>query len=228
MNRLLATAILLQILLLAAFSLPANAQNKRYISDKLEVPLRAGTSTKFKINRMLSSGTPVTLLSHDSETGYTQVRTENGSQGWVLSRYLMDTPSARDSLAQALQAVAPLQSENQQLKQQFAELRQEKTKVEENVQQLESENQRLSQDLSQIRKTSANAITIDERNKELEQQMVDLERKLQIVQQENQALNDNSNQAWFLRGGGVLLLGLILGLIIPRLRLRRSGRWSDL
>lgn len=214
--------------LVIPFIIPAQAQSTRYISDTLEVPLRAGTSTKFKILRMLKSGTDVTVLDEDSENGYSKVRTSNGTQGWVLSRYLIDTPSARESLARAQEALAPLQQENENLTQQLAGLQQEKSVVETALRKIERENERLSQDLSQIRKASANAIAIDERNKNLEQQMVAFERQLQLLQQENTALRDNSNQTWFIRGAGVLLLGIVLGIVLPRLRIRKNPRWGDL
>lgn len=218
---------MLLICLCALFAFTAAAQ-QRYISDQLEVPLRAGTSTKFKILRMLPSGTKVDVLRDDAENGYTQVRTEGGTQGWVLSRYLMETPSARDSLAAAQQALAPLQEENRRLEQQLAALQQDEQSSAATLRELQAQNRRLNQELSQIRKSSANAIAIDERNKVLEQQMVEMERRFQIVQQDNQALRDNSNQAWFIRGAGVLLLGLLLGLVLPRLRVRKTSRWGDL
>ncbi len=212
----------------APFISPVHGQSTRYISDTLEVPLRAGTSTRYKILRMLKSGTSLTVLSKASENGYSKVRTEGGTQGWVLSRYLMDTPSARESLARAQQALAPLQQENANLTQQIAILQKEKDAVENALGKIERENEQLSQSLSQIRKTSANAITIDERNKKLEQQMVAFERQLQLLQQENLALRDNSNQTWFIRGAGVLLFGLVLGVVLPRLRFRKNSRWGDL
>jgi SH3 domain protein len=33
---------------------------------------------------------------------------------------------------------------------------------------------------------------------------------------------------WFLAGAGVLAFGLILGLVLPRLKFGRRSRWGDL
>ena len=200
----------------------------RYITDSLEVPLRAGTSTRYKIVRMLPSGTQVDVLTTDSKSGYSQVRVKGGPQGWILSRYLMDEPVPRERMLRAEQALEPLKAENADLKAQLNNVAGEKRQAESKYDKLLAENQRLSQELAQIHKAAANAIAIDQRNKELERQMVDLERELQIVQQENQILSDGSTRAWFLRGAGVLLLGGIIGLIIPRLRFQRRNRWGDL
>ena len=206
----------------------SHAQTARYISDELEVPMRAGTSTRFKILRMLPSGTPLTLLDSDAASGYSRVRTEGGSEGFILTRYLMEEPSARNQLEAALTSVQPLQEENEQLKQQLAELSTSQQRLADEYEKLRNTNQRLNQDLVQIRKTASNALAIDERNKVLESQAVELERSLQIVQQENQALRDTANQTWFLYGAGVILCGILVGLILPKLRLRRHNRWGEL
>lgn len=194
----------------------------------LETPLRAGSSLRFKILRMLKSGESVTVLSTEADSGYSLVRVEGGLQGWILSRDLMDTPSARASLEQAQKAVEPLKAENNNLKQQLAALAEAKRSLEGDYQKISADSQHLNDSLAQIRKTSANAIAIDQRNKELEKQVVELERSLQLAQQENQALRDNSNQSWFLRGAGVLLLGALLGVVLPRMRSHKSNRWGDL
>ena len=216
------------LLLLILFTIPLAQAQTKYISDALEVPLRAGTSTRYKIVRMLVSGTPVEVIGSDAKSGYTQVRVQGGAQGWILTRYLMDDPTPRERMIRAEKALEPATTENAKLKQQLQQLDEEKRAVEAKYEQLRTDSQQLSQELAQIHKTAANAIAIDERNKDLEKQMVELERELQIVQQENQILSDNSTQAWFLRGAGVLLLGGVIGLMIPRIRWQKPNRWGDL
>ena len=79
---------------------PAAAKTVRYVSDSLEVPLRAGASLRHKIVRMLSSGTQVEVLETDTDKGFALVRTADGTvQGWVPNQYLMEAPSARATLA---------------------------------------------------------------------------------------------------------------------------------
>lgn len=218
--------LLLLILLLVASQ--AYAQTTQYVSDMLEVPLRTGSSLSHRIIRMLSSGTAVEVIQTDKDTGYSLVKTPNGTQGWILTRYLMDEPSARERLAEAQQALEPLTTENADLKARIDTLTAEKTELESSYEQLSEENRRLSQELAQIRRTAANAVAIDEQNKTLQERVVALEQALQIAQQENQSLSDRSAKRWFLLGAGVLLLGMILGLIVPRLRWQKRNRWGDL
>lgn len=218
----LSSILLCALLLLIMASV--QAQNQRYISDELELPMRTGASTQFRILRMLSSGTPVTLVDTDPASGYSRVRTEDGTLGFVPTRYLSETPGARQQLDAAEAALAPLQAENAQLSTRLEGLH----TLEQQVRALQEENQRLDQELARVRNISANAIALDERNETLEHQVINLERSLQLAQQDNELLRDRRNQDWFLRGAGVLMAGLLIGLILPRLRSRRSSRWGEL
>ena len=55
-----------------------------------------------------------------------------------------------------------------------------------------------------------------------------MEREVAVLKDENRLLAANVKRDWFLAGGGVLSLGLILGLVLPRIRWRRKRSWSDL
>ena len=56
--------------------------------------------------------------------------------------------------------------------------------------------------------------------------MVSLERQLQTLQQENEGLKDRTARDWFMVGAAVVLLGIIVGLIIPRIRWRKKSSWD--
>ncbi len=210
--------------LLAWIITPAQAQQQRYISDELELPMRSGASTQFRIIRMLPSGTPVRLVDTDPASGYSRIRTEDGTLGFVHTRYLSTTPSLAQRLEETEAELEKFLSENEHLQERLATISQ----LEQQVQTLQAENQRLSNELNHLRTVSANAVTLDERNQVLEEQVIGLERTLQLERQENAALSDRRNQDWFVRGAGVLLVGLIAGLVLPRLRSRRSSRWGEL
>jgi len=49
------------------------------------------------------------------------------------------------------------------------------------------------------------------------------------LEQENRGPKNQANQRWSLSGAGVLAGGILLGLILPRLRLgRRKSAWGSL
>jgi len=198
----------------------------QYVSDTLEITMRSGKGTNFGITRMLRSGTPVEVLATDKKSGYTQVRTKSGKEGWVLSRFLMNGRAARERLATAEKNLAELELENRKLTTSMATLTEEKSGLETNLQELEGQSRGVNQELSEIKRTASSALAIDSENKELKGRMVSLERQLQTVQQENEALKDRTARDWFMVGAAVILLGIIVGLIIPKIRFRKKSSWD--
>ncbi|MDH3970586.1 MAG: TIGR04211 family SH3 domain-containing protein [Gammaproteobacteria bacterium] len=198
----------------------------RYVSDTLEITMRSGKGTSFGITRMLRSGTPVEVLNVDKKSGYTQVRTNSGKEGWVLSRFLMKGQAARERLATAEKNLAELELENRKLTTAMATLKEEKGTLESNLSALEGESRGVSQELAEIRRTPSSALAIDSENKDMKGRMVSLERQLQTVQQENETLKDRTARDWFMVGAAVVLLGIIVGLIIPKIRFRKKSSWD--
>ena len=198
----------------------------RYVSDTLEITMRSGKGTSFGITRMLRSGTKLEVLDEDKKTGYTKVRTKSGKEGWVLSRFLMKSPAARDRLANAEDTLAELELENRKLETDLASLKDEKAKLSKNLGNLDSESRKVNQELAEIKRTASSALAIDSENKELKSRVVSLERQLQTMQQENEGLKDRTARDWFMVGAAVVLLGIIVGLIIPRIRWRKKSSWD--
>jgi len=211
----------------AALCTTATAET-RYVSDELEVTLRTGQSTQHQIVRMVKSGTAVEVLATDANTGYTKVRTPSGAEGWVLSRYLMTSPSARQQLDELQRRLATLEIENKQLKEQSGTLKEQNKSAGQQQKGLEDEKLQLEQELANIRKTAGSALALESENKRLKEQYLNLQSELQTVQQENLTLKDRSESEWFVRGAAVVVLGILIGLIAPRLKFRRKSSWDSL
>ncbi|MFQ5470960.1 MAG: TIGR04211 family SH3 domain-containing protein [Gammaproteobacteria bacterium] len=204
------------------------AKNIRYVTDELEITLRSGKSTKHQILRMIQSGTPVEVIEVDEESKYSKVKTPTGAIGWVISRYLENIPSARDRLAEAEKEIAKLKISNNRLNSDLGSVKQIKSKLSNDHKQLEKENRRLVQELTRIRQTAASAIAIDNENKDLKQKLKNLDREHQTLQQEAIALRDRTDRDWFMVGAGVVIIGIVIGLIIPNIRWRRKSSWDRL
>jgi SH3 domain protein len=199
-----------------------------YVSDRLEIQMRTGKGTQFRILRMLPSGTALEVLEVDQENGYSRVRAPGGVEGWVLNRYLMKGQAARDRLADAEKQLAQLELENRKLKTSFGELKDEKGSTDQQRDELDKQNRKIAQELEEIRRTASSALAIDSENKELKSKIVAYERQLQTLQQENEGLKDRTARDWFMVGAGVVILGMIIGLIIPRIRWRKKSSWDTL
>ena len=218
---------ILMTLLILSVCLTGNAQAETlYVSDRLEITMRSGKSTSHGITRMLRSGTPVEVLEVDAKTGYTKVRVAGGKEGWVLSRFLMKGPAARERLAASEKKQAELELENRQMATAFNGLKEEKESLIQKGESLELESRKVGQELAEIRRTASSALALDNENKELKGRAIALERKLQALQQENEGLKDRTARDWFMVGAAVVLLGILVGLIIPRIRWRKKTTWD--
>lgn len=211
-----------------AAPLRANAET-RYVTDRLEVTLRAGESTRYKILRMLPSGTPVDVVSVNPSTNYARVRIPDGTIGFMLVQELQDEPAARDRLAELEERMKALRQKPDALANELANLQETYGELKQRFATLEREKQQREQELARIRHASANVLDITSDRERLRLQVAELTRSRADLEQENRDLKNQKNQRWFLIGAGVLGGGVLMGLILPHLRLRRrKSSWGAL
>ncbi|MGD9386829.1 MAG: TIGR04211 family SH3 domain-containing protein [Gammaproteobacteria bacterium] len=214
-------------LLLASLGQLAHAETA-YVSDRLEITMRTGTSTQYSIIRMLPSGARLELLETDAASGYSRVRTTDGTEGWVLSRYLMDQPAAREQVASASERAGSLQLQVSDLSAQVEALTGERNALQAQRDGLEAEVAELRGELERERRVSAASLELDQANRELRTRVAATDQENARLRGEIDDLKRNTQRDWFLAGAGVLLLGLVLGLVLPRIRWRRRSGWGDL
>ncbi len=202
------------LLLLLLLPLIAQAETV-YISDALTVPMRRGPSTGHKIlHAGLPAGTPLEVLSQDKAAGFTQVRTQNGTEGWVPTQYLVDQPVAKDRLAAATKRVQTLEAELKTLRESLKDARGTRSEVERTNSQLAKQTEQLQAELAEIRRVSATSVAHYEENKQLKAQLQDFQTQNTQLTERVRQLERNVTLRWMLAGGGLVLLGLILGAII--------------
>ena len=204
---------------------PALAQT-RYITDRYEITLRTGQGTSYQIIRMLPSGTRVEVLNDDPESGWSQVRLPNGTEGYVLTRMLMTEPAARDQLAATRRQMQDLRSMANQASAELEQRTAERDDLAEQLAAVGAERDRLATELDEVRRVSANALALNNQNRQLQERLDAARESATALEIENEALVRNENQRWFLIGAGVLGGGILFGLIAPRLRRRKRSQWS--
>ena len=217
--------ILLTLLLLSP--LTSSAETTRYVSDQLEITMRNGQGVKFAIKSVLTSGDRLDLIEVDS-SGYSKVRNTDGVEGWVLTRYLMNAPSVRNLVADSDQKVANLELELAETKEELQDLSIKVTKSDSENMTLKETSQRLKKELDSLKITASGSIALDNENIQLKEQIQQNDHRTQKLILENTAMKNNDGQSWFLIGVSVLLGGIILGLILPRLRFQRKNSWGNI
>ncbi len=221
----LARIVLIVCLSLAAISL--QAAETRYITDEFEVTMRSGTSIENSIVRMLRSGEAVEVLEQDLASQYSLVETEDGKKGYVLSRFLVELPAARDRLqtlnqrfAQQSEQIDAQTSEIEQLNQ---ELSREKTDNE----TLKSTLRASEQELSEVREAAQNTLEILEQNQRLQTVVEQLRDEKAQLTETNAELQDSTRLDWFVRGGAVSLIAFVIGILVTRIRWRKQDSWGS-
>jgi SH3 domain protein len=177
------------------------------------------------ILRNLEAGERVEVLEENGE-GYSRVRVaDQGTEGWILTRFLTAEPIARErlvvaerNLSTARERVTGLEAETAQLSRDLAATRAE-------LEQSRASHGTATRELADIRTASANVVEIRDQNQRLQQRVVQLERQVDELTADNERLARRSNQNWFVVGAAVLLAGIVIGLVAPSLRRKRRSDW---
>lgn len=206
----------------------ASAAETYYVDDELTITMRSGASTKHQIIRTLKSGAKLNVIEVDKDSGYSLARTDGGTEGWVITRYLSTQPIAKHRLSAAEKKAAKLEKEMTELRQQLNQTSDSRQALDKKSTDLTNQNSKLSKELDRIKEISRNAITLDKDNKTLREKLIKLETDLQAMEQQNSVLKDRSARDWFITGTGVTILGILIGLIVPRLRIKRKSNWNEL
>lgn len=198
-----------------------------YVTDNLNLSLRSEENNSSKVVKLLPTGTPLTVIEENKGTGFAHVRMNDGTEGYMPIRNTMKEPPSRSQLEIASKNLAAMQSENASLKAELATIKESITPGTSLEKSLETERDQLSRELNELKKTAASTVELKNQRDELQERVVNVERELQQFKLENQALQDTTNQDWFLYGGILALIGVVLGFILPKLSWRRSRSTWD-
>ncbi len=191
----------------------------RYVSDQLRIMVRSGQSLGHAVITTLDSGDSVDVLQTNADSGYSQVRLKNGNQGWALSRFLLPQPTARLRLASAGKKLEIAQ-------QKLATLTPIADQQALQLETITQERNQLAQNLALLQEQTADSVALIEKDKALQAEVSRLTQVNQELYQRVEVLANNQRLRWFMYGGGVLALGVLFGLILPRLRIQRKA-WNE-
>ena len=200
---------------------PVVAAELRFVRPSVEVPVRRGQGTDYRIVKLVKDGDQVELL--EENDAWARIRVKDGTEGWMPKRFLStDAPP--------LKLVQMLRTENEQLKQKNIELDKELTELKDLYTSTGSElsaciarRDTIHAQYQALQAETADVVAINDKMAATEKEIEDVRATLAVVQQKNNDLKRKSAVTWFLAGGGVLLIGWIIGLITCRSRKRRPS-----
>ncbi len=197
-----------------------------WVDDQLYLPVRSGAGTQFRIiENAVPSGTPLEVL----ETGesYTKVRTPKGTEGWVSTQYLSNTPIARDQLTRATRELEQAREDLTSLRQQLSSVTEERDNLQNAENNLTGQTENLQDELRKIKSIAADSINLERRNRELREENQKLHNDLEVLTAENERLEASKESDFMLLGAGLVLGGVMLALIIPMLKpTRKTDNWA--
>lgn len=86
---------------------PSQTENLHYISPRLQLGIHTEPTLDSPIKALISSGSPVTVIS--TKKGFSQVKTDQNTQGWLKSKFLTREAPAELKLTQLEQSLLETQ-----------------------------------------------------------------------------------------------------------------------
>lgn len=196
-------------LLTLGVSVTAHSEEKRYVTDELNTWVRSGPGDNYRLVGTVNAGEEVTLLQSNPDTKYAQVRDANGRTSWIPSSQLTNQPSFKVRVPELENQVKTLSDKLNNIdttwNQRTADMQKKVAASDSIINSLKAENQQLKNQLIVAqKKVSAANVQLDDKQRAI------------IMQ-------------WFMYGGGVAGIGLLLGLLLPHMipSRKRNNRWMN-
>lgn len=186
-----------------------HAEEKRYVSDELNTRVRSGPGDNYRLVGTINAGEEVSVLQTNDSTSYAQIRDSNGRTARIAERAEQRAQPAHPRPGSGKPEVKTLTDKLNNIdatrNQRTADMQKKVAGSDSVINALKDENQKLKNELVVAQK-KVNAANL---------QLDDKQRTI-IMQ-------------WFMYGGGVLGVGLLLGLVLPHLvpSRKRKDRWMN-
>ncbi len=201
---------------LLLFYLSANAAPYVYVTDVVDIPLRSENivqNNPSNVIRTLPSGTKLKILA--TESGWTKVTFEQ-TTGWMISRYLTNSPPARKQLEKLQQStnndkltISKQKEHNTQLEKTLKNLKKNNVDLLIQVNKAKAERQHIEQ-------TYEDALKLEHENQKLKKEALQFKTEIQLLQNNSSSGQDASARNWFIIGALVLFFGFIVGFLFSK------------
>lgn len=214
--------------LVLAVILPAQAQDVRYVSDKVFVVLHKGPGADYRWAAKLTPGTRLRVARTAEDGKWAEVTTDRGTTGWVSTEFLSTDTPAQVKLPAAEALAEKLNQQNTELNSRVATLETEKVELLNKINSADSELGGVSQELASLKQISGKAVELDSSNRRLVEESENLRAEVDMLEAENLRLQDKLKSEDFINGALAVLMGVFITLVVPRLwpKRRKSSSWA--
>lgn len=206
------------------------AQEQRYITDKLFVPLRSGMGNQYRIvHKGLPSGYRLELIEEvtdDAGVAWARVKTQRGLEGWVRQQYIFSEPTASIKLRQLTDKLSRLDGDQKQLLDEHSALNEENATLKKQQTLLQDTLKKTNREYEDLRKLSANAIQQNEQFQKLNETHQILQTRAEVLTAENEMLKNSQRHSEWIFGAFILIAGIILSFVLQSIgRRKRQSEW---
>jgi len=207
MKNILMTLVIILVFFII-YAAPCLAKDM-YVGDITKLNIRSGKGVESDVVATLKPGQKVTILTFAS--GWTKIRSEDGKQGWVVSRYLTNQKPAAievDDLKIEMESMQEkieiLTIENERLKTENIDL---STRLDENVSKLDN----TQQSFNALKTGSKDFLSIKNKYDQLSKDIKAKDIKINTLEEQLDDRYLSMAIKWFLAGAAVLMVGFLLG-----------------
>ncbi|MBW2493637.1 MAG: TIGR04211 family SH3 domain-containing protein [Deltaproteobacteria bacterium] len=136
-------------ILTALLAAPGSAQEAWVMDKEVNLTLRTGAGTQYRIIGSLKTGDVATILTRGD--GWTKVRTADGKEGWVSAGFLQASPPAQIQLERLERDADELRRQLDDLSEQTTELLTANEEIETNDEKQRQEIERLTRENFELR-----------------------------------------------------------------------------
>ncbi len=192
-----------------------------YVSDVVRVAVRSGPGSEHKSLAVTESGQQLEMLKPGEE--WSLVRLPNGTEGYILSRFLTEGPPGRYQLLRLEEKIKALTTQAAAMVEENTRLTAEKEKLSAAAADGRQALDTLRAEFERFRNETADAAALKARADALADELEQKTRQIAELSTQAENVFPVTTLYWFLAGAGVLLAGFLVGYSV-----RRQRRWSSL
>jgi SH3 domain protein len=190
-----------------------------YVSDEVDIDVRRGQGYDFKIIALIRPGHQVELIKAGDE--WSQVKLEDGKEGWMLNRYLTKNRPAGSVLEGLQKGHLQLKEEHSKAINENTIFKDENENLKAVLAQKESELTAAVKSYEALKKNSTQFLEVSGKLEDSNKELSDLKKRNQELETSLSKLENNQITRGLLTGAGILLAGYLTGMISRKKR-RRS------
>jgi SH3 domain protein len=199
----------------------AAAAETAYVTDIIRLAVRSGPGNDQKSIGLLESGQAVEIVKPGDE--WALVRMANGTEGYVLSRYLVSHQPVKFRFDQLQEKFKALSGQAAGLAEENSRLNADNEKLAAAASASQKELTALRSEFEAFKQEAADFTGLKGKYDALAAELARKQEKIAHLETQSNDILGPNNLYWFLAGAGVLLTGFLTGYSVKRQR-----RWSSL